>query len=218
MRVVCCASTQLYSLNDTVTSKLRKRARKVQIWATCLRACLTRSLAKRCEYASHVAASFDLPACLPTCLPACLPTCLPACCSKNVHMPLKNAVRGCIPVASRGWAASAAAGCACAQVLMLGLDAAGKTTILYKLHLGVTVKTIATIGVCSVVPSSWGAQEHVPAALQPLLSVLFLFLCLFCSRKRSYVDYRYFQLLWFLERALEFWCIICSPLLSAAHF
>jgi GTPase SAR1 family protein len=29
---------------------------------------------------------------------------------------------------------------------MLGLDAAGKTTILYKLKLGVTVTTIPTIG------------------------------------------------------------------------
>eukprot|EP00042_Codosiga_hollandica_P042193 m.384285 g.384285 ORF g.384285 m.384285 type:complete len:188 (-) comp56269_c0_seq10:1696-2259(-) len=33
-----------------------------------------------------------------------------------------------------------------ARILMLGLDAAGKTTILYKLHLGEVVHTIPTIG------------------------------------------------------------------------
>ena len=32
------------------------------------------------------------------------------------------------------------------RVLMLGLDAAGKTTVLYKLHLGEVVTTIPTIG------------------------------------------------------------------------
>ena len=32
------------------------------------------------------------------------------------------------------------------RLLMLGLDAAGKTTILYKLKLGETVTTIPTIG------------------------------------------------------------------------
>lgn len=33
-----------------------------------------------------------------------------------------------------------------ARILMVGLDAAGKTTILYKLQLGETVNTIPTIG------------------------------------------------------------------------
>ena len=32
------------------------------------------------------------------------------------------------------------------KILMLGLDAAGKTTVLYKLKLGETVTTIPTIG------------------------------------------------------------------------
>jgi len=32
------------------------------------------------------------------------------------------------------------------KILMLGLDAAGKTTILYKLKLGEVVQTIPTIG------------------------------------------------------------------------
>lgn len=32
------------------------------------------------------------------------------------------------------------------RILMLGLDAAGKTTVLYKIHLGETVQTMPTIG------------------------------------------------------------------------
>ncbi len=35
------------------------------------------------------------------------------------------------------------------RILMVGLDAAGKTTILYKLKLGEIVTTIPTIGSCS---------------------------------------------------------------------
>jgi GTPase SAR1 family protein len=38
------------------------------------------------------------------------------------------------------------------RILMLGLDAAGKTTILYKLKLGETVTTIPTIGFNVSVP------------------------------------------------------------------
>lgn len=34
------------------------------------------------------------------------------------------------------------------QVVMLGLDAAGKTTILYKLHIGEILSTVPTIGLC----------------------------------------------------------------------
>lgn len=36
------------------------------------------------------------------------------------------------------------------RILMVGLDAAGKTTILYKLKLGEIVTTIPTIGKCTV--------------------------------------------------------------------
>lgn len=36
------------------------------------------------------------------------------------------------------------------QVVMLGLDAAGKTTILYKLHIGEVLSTVPTIG--TIVP------------------------------------------------------------------
>jgi GTPase SAR1 family protein len=35
------------------------------------------------------------------------------------------------------------------QVVMLGLDAAGKTTILYKLHIGEVLSTVPTIGMLS---------------------------------------------------------------------
>ena len=35
------------------------------------------------------------------------------------------------------------------RILMVGLDAAGKTTILYKLKLGEIVTTIPTIGKCN---------------------------------------------------------------------
>ena len=34
------------------------------------------------------------------------------------------------------------------RILMVGLDAAGKTTILYRLKLGDVVHTIPTIGMC----------------------------------------------------------------------
>jgi ADP-ribosylation factor protein 1 len=35
---------------------------------------------------------------------------------------------------------------AAVQVVMLGLDAAGKTTVLYKLHIGEVLSTVPTIG------------------------------------------------------------------------
>jgi hypothetical protein len=38
------------------------------------------------------------------------------------------------------------------RILMVGLDAAGKTTILYKLKLGEIVTTIPTIGTSAVIP------------------------------------------------------------------
>ena len=41
------------------------------------------------------------------------------------------------------------------RILMVGLDAAGKTTILYKLKLGEIVTTIPTIGECFTVASAW---------------------------------------------------------------
>jgi ADP-ribosylation factor protein 1 len=40
------------------------------------------------------------------------------------------------------------------RILMVGLDAAGKTTILYKLKLGEIVTTIPTIGQSSTLASS----------------------------------------------------------------
>jgi len=36
--------------------------------------------------------------------------------------------------------------CSPVKVVMLGLDAAGKTTILYKLHIGEVLSTVPTIG------------------------------------------------------------------------
>jgi GTPase SAR1 family protein len=41
------------------------------------------------------------------------------------------------------------------RILMVGLDAAGKTTILYKLKLGEIVTTIPTIGPCRRLPSAF---------------------------------------------------------------
>lgn len=43
------------------------------------------------------------------------------------------------------------------RILMVGLDAAGKTTILYKLKLGEIVTTIPTIGMGSVLLSATSA-------------------------------------------------------------
>ena len=43
------------------------------------------------------------------------------------------------------------------QVVMLGLDAAGKTTILYKLHIGEVLSTVPTIG--ELVSFAWSKQH-----------------------------------------------------------
>ncbi|KAH0595854.1 hypothetical protein MHUMG1_06402 [Metarhizium humberi] len=60
------------------------------------------------------------------------------------------------------------------RILMVGLDAAGKTTILYKLKLGEIVTTIPTIG------------KIPPTALGPVLSISLLrCTCLLASRKSS---------------------------------
>lgn len=50
------------------------------------------------------------------------------------------------------------------RILMVGLDAAGKTTILYKLKLGEIVTTIPTIG-----------KSHLPFFCQFLFSNFFSF-------------------------------------------
>jgi hypothetical protein len=50
------------------------------------------------------------------------------------------------------------------RILMVGLDAAGKTTILYKLKLGEIVTTIPTIG--QSFPYPWG--RYRPAGLVPI--------------------------------------------------
>jgi GTPase SAR1 family protein len=42
------------------------------------------------------------------------------------------------------------------RILMVGLDAAGKTTILYKLKLGEVVTTIPTIGEPTRLGRAWG--------------------------------------------------------------
>jgi hypothetical protein len=47
---------------------------------------------------------------------------------------------------------------------MLGLDAAGKTTILYQLHLGETINTLPTIGFNGIppplTPSPWTTRAR----------------------------------------------------------
>ena len=49
------------------------------------------------------------------------------------------------------------------RILMVGLDAAGKTTILYKLKLGEIVTTIPTIGMASLVSRvpQWAERTSV---------------------------------------------------------
>ena len=63
------------------------------------------------------------------------------------------------------------------RILMVGLDAAGKTTILYKLKLGEIVTTIPTIGFNvetveykNISFTVWGAQSmiHMPPSTRPL--------------------------------------------------
>jgi len=46
------------------------------------------------------------------------------------------------------------------RILMVGLDAAGKTTILYKLKLGEIVTTIPTIGKLSLSRYALGVQSR----------------------------------------------------------
>uniref|UniRef100_A0A1I7XQQ3 ADP-ribosylation factor 1-like 2 n=1 Tax=Heterorhabditis bacteriophora TaxID=37862 RepID=A0A1I7XQQ3_HETBA len=56
------------------------------------------------------------------------------------------------------------------RILMVGLDAAGKTTILYKLKLGEIVTTIPTIGLIFVVDSN--DRERVGEAREELMRML----------------------------------------------
>nr|ACQ58063.1 ADP-ribosylation factor 1 [Anoplopoma fimbria] len=48
------------------------------------------------------------------------------------------------------------------RILMVGLDAAGKTTILYKLKLGEIVTTIPTIGLTLKLFVLWGDEGSAP--------------------------------------------------------
>ncbi|XP_054995387.1 ADP-ribosylation factor 1-like isoform X2 [Sorex araneus] len=56
------------------------------------------------------------------------------------------------------------------EILMVGLDAAGKTTILYKLKLGEIVTTIPTIGLIFVVDSN--DRQRVHEAHEELMRML----------------------------------------------
>ncbi|XP_071389364.1 ADP-ribosylation factor 4 isoform X2 [Centroberyx affinis] len=56
------------------------------------------------------------------------------------------------------------------RILMVGLDAAGKTTILYKLKLGEIVTTIPTIGLIFVVDSN--DRERVTESAEELSKML----------------------------------------------
>ncbi len=57
------------------------------------------------------------------------------------------------------------------RILMVGLDAAGKTTILYKLKLGEIVTTIPTIG-------AWG-KHSLPFAKTPVTELVQLLQLIF---------------------------------------
>ncbi len=64
---------------------------------------------------------------------------------------------------------------------MLGLDAAGKTTILYKLHIGEVLSTVPTIGkircehmqqlLLAVAPMVGAFREHVSWCIELLYSL-----------------------------------------------
>lgn len=60
------------------------------------------------------------------------------------------------------------------RILMVGLDAAGKTTILYKLKLGEIVTTIPTIGQSSFLSPS---RPTCPSALYSHVAGLYWALC-----------------------------------------
>lgn len=64
------------------------------------------------------------------------------------------------------------------RILMVGLDAAGKTTILYKLKLGEIVTTIPTIGMYPLHPSPPIAAFTVASII-----IIFYYYYILCSIK-----------------------------------
>jgi GTPase SAR1 family protein len=52
------------------------------------------------------------------------------------------------------------------KILLLGLDSAGKSTILYKITTGEVVATAPTVG-SNVEVRAWDTKDHVVAWLQP---------------------------------------------------
>ena len=62
----------------------------------------------------------------------------------------------------------------CVQFLVVGLDAAGKTTILYKLKLGEIVTTIPTIG-------TYVCRQSIEVGVVSLCSTSTYFICLVCG-------------------------------------
>ena len=57
------------------------------------------------------------------------------------------------------------------RILMVGLDAAGKTTILYKLKLGEIVTTIPTIGENSCTGDHIGYMNYICLLLKRLMPI-----------------------------------------------
>ena len=57
------------------------------------------------------------------------------------------------------------------RILMVGLDAAGKTTILYKLKLGEIVTTIPTIGENSCIGDHIGYMNYICLLLKRLMPI-----------------------------------------------
>ncbi|GBG76003.1 hypothetical protein CBR_g21244 [Chara braunii] len=58
------------------------------------------------------------------------------------------------------------------RVVMLGLDAAGKTTILYKLHIGEVLSTVPTIGRCQIYVVDSLDRERIGRAAMEFKNIL----------------------------------------------
>ena len=72
------------------------------------------------------------------------------------------------------------------QILMVGLDDAGKTTILSKLKLGEIVTTIPTIGEFKSRQLTWIKKLHISKAFDISTYIYIIFVCSIIISKKKF--------------------------------